>query len=384
MRPVRISYLVDYPEHIRQLAQWLLEEWDSILGEKTPDARIKKLRAHLNRDTLPIAWVHTRVDNLSELLPCAFTILRDAKTWVRGWAEYLSVRSFLAAGLAHRYVPPSRTPPGREGCRRFICSRSTSRSGIHAWAGHYSARVSGTSDPVQCPSNSRELTNESRRADAMMTRVRRCRVTIHLVVILSLTLLAPRLTSAKRIAPAKVEPVIYQGIRYVAPNDDRHRGYIEAWNVATNHKLWELTLFTNRIDPNLEEDVQWVFIKGLSIQDGRLMVTSEREKSYQVDVNTKAITQSDSLLSPSPGAIRDMPNEVKRALTNGSAGKEYDLSFRMKPSYLEGDFNGDGKMDVAVLVKERSTGKLGIAIVDGTTEKVTLLGAGNSDRQRWR
>ena len=33
-------------------------------------------------------------------------------------------------------------------------------------------------------------------------------------------------------------------------------------------------------------------------------------------------------------------------------------------------------MDTAVLVKERSTGKIGIAIVHGTTGKVTILGAG--------
>ena len=39
-------------------------------------------------------------------------------------------------------------------------------------------------------------------------------------------------------------------------------------------------------------------------------------------------------------------------------------------------FNGDDKMDVAVLVKERSTGKVGIAIVHGTAGKVTILGAG--------
>jgi hypothetical protein len=88
-----------------------------------------------------------------------------------------------------------------------------------------------------------------------------------------------------------VDPVIYEGIRYVAPNDDGRRGYIEAWKVGTNKKLWELTIFTNGIDPDLEEDVQWVFIKALNIQDGRLMVTSERGKTYQVDVNTKAITQ---------------------------------------------------------------------------------------------
>ena len=33
-------------------------------------------------------------------------------------------------------------------------------------------------------------------------------------------------------------------------------------------------------------------------------------------------------------------------------------------------------MDAAVLVKERSTGKLGIAIFHSTTGKVTILGAG--------
>ena len=102
----------------------------------------------------------------------------------------------------------------------------------------------------------------------------------------------------------------------------------------------------------------------------------ERGKTYYVDLNTKAITQPDSRSSPSPGAIRNVPDTVKKALTNGSTGKKYDLSFHVNPSYLEGDFDGDGKMDAAVLVKERSTGKLGIAIVHGTTGKVTILGAG--------
>jgi hypothetical protein len=86
-----------------------------------------------------------------------------------------------------------------------------------------------------------------------------------------------------------------------------------------------LTLFTNRIDPSLEEDVQRVFINALNIKDGRLMVTSEPGKTYQIDVNTKAITQLDSLSSRSPGAIRDVPDAVKTALTNGSVAKEYDL-----------------------------------------------------------
>ena len=57
MRGVRISYLVEHPQYIPQLTQWLFEQWGSILGEKTPEARIKKLNAHMNRDELPIAWV---------------------------------------------------------------------------------------------------------------------------------------------------------------------------------------------------------------------------------------------------------------------------------------------------------------------------------------
>jgi hypothetical protein len=111
------------------------------------------------------------------------------------------------------------------------------------------------------------------------------------LIFVAVALLLPSLALAKRIAPAKVEPVIHQGVRYIAPNDDGHRAYIEARDVQTNKKLWDLTVFVNRIDPKLEEDVQWVFIKALNIRDGTLIVTSERDKIYRVDLKTKAVTQ---------------------------------------------------------------------------------------------
>jgi N-acetylglutamate synthase-like GNAT family acetyltransferase len=57
MHGVRISYLIEHPEYIPQLAQWLFEQWGSVLGEKKLEVRIKKLQAHMNRDELPIAWV---------------------------------------------------------------------------------------------------------------------------------------------------------------------------------------------------------------------------------------------------------------------------------------------------------------------------------------
>jgi N-acetylglutamate synthase-like GNAT family acetyltransferase len=57
MRDLRIGYLIDHPEYMPQLAQWLFEQWGGILREKTPEIRIRKLKAHMNRDQLPIAWV---------------------------------------------------------------------------------------------------------------------------------------------------------------------------------------------------------------------------------------------------------------------------------------------------------------------------------------
>jgi len=113
------------------------------------------------------------------------------------------------------------------------------------------------------------------------------------LIFVVVALMVPSLALAKRIAPAKVEPVVHQGVRYIAPNDDGRRAHIEAWDIRTNKKLWDLTVFTNRIDPTLEEDVQWVFIKALNIRNGTLIVTSERDKIYRVDLKTKTVTESE-------------------------------------------------------------------------------------------
>jgi hypothetical protein len=94
---------------------------------------------------------------------------------------------------------------------------------------------------------------------------------------------------AKRRPPTKVDPVVIEGIRYIAPNHDPYRGYVEAWDVQTNQKLWEVTIFRNRIDPNLEEDVQHVFIKSLTPDHGKLLVGNEKNRSYTLDLKTRAV-----------------------------------------------------------------------------------------------
>jgi hypothetical protein len=189
------------------------------------------------------------------------------------------------------------------------------------------------------------------------------------------------LASAKRTAPTEVAPVVHEGIRYVAPNTDGRRAYVEAWDAQTNNKLWDLTVFTNGFNPKLEEDVQWVFIKSLGIRDGKLIVTSERGAKYQINLSTRTVEKSDSAQSPTPNAVtegHDIPESVQRVIGNSPLGENYDLSFHINPFHLSGDFNGDGNIDVAVLVKQRSTGKVGIAIVHSATDKITILGAGTA------
>jgi ketosteroid isomerase-like protein len=143
------------------------------------------------------------------------------------------------------------------------------------------------------------------------------------LILVAVALLLPTLTLAKRAAPAKVEPVIHQGVRYIAPNDDGRRAYVEAWDIRANKKLWDLTVFTNRIDPNLEEDVQHVFIKTLNVRDGTLIVTSERGNTYRIDLKTKAVTQSeqpDTALEPAVRAeILALENQWATAIERQDA-----------------------------------------------------------------
>ena len=100
-------------------------------------------------------------------------------------------------------------------------------------------------------------------------------------------LLMPVATQAKRMEPAKVEPVVYEGVQYSVPNDDGKRAYVTATDVKSGKKLYEIEIFKPKIDPGLEEDVQWVFIKELRMDNGQLIVTVEGGLSFAVDLKTR-------------------------------------------------------------------------------------------------
>jgi hypothetical protein len=79
MRGVQISYLIEHPEYIPQLVSGSLSSGILFLT-KNPEARIKKLKAHMNRDQLPIAWVAHANGQLLGTAALRFHDLEDAKT----------------------------------------------------------------------------------------------------------------------------------------------------------------------------------------------------------------------------------------------------------------------------------------------------------------
>jgi len=109
------------------------------------------------------------------------------------------------------------------------------------------------------------------------------------VVLVGGLLLCPLLLSAKRGAPPKVEAVVYEGIRYTAPNDNGQVVSIEAYDAASGKKLWAKEIFRNKIDPSLEADVQWVFIKALVVRNGNLLIINEKDRKYVLDLKSLSV-----------------------------------------------------------------------------------------------
>jgi hypothetical protein len=71
-----------------------------------------------------------------------------------------------------------------------------------------------------------------------------------------------------------------------------------------------------------------------------------------------------------------LPPEVTDALRSSIVTGRLALTSRINPLYLQGDFDGDGSRDSALLARDRSTGKQGIVIVRASGQ-ITVVGAGS-------
>ena len=73
---------------------------------------------------------------------------------------------------------------------------------------------------------------------------------------------------------------------------------------------------------------------------------------------------------------QNLPSWATPAFDDTRFASTYALSTRMNPYFLQGDFNGDGRLDVAVLIGHKTTAQQGIAVVHAGTPNAIVLGAG--------
>ena len=73
-----------------------------------------------------------------------------------------------------------------------------------------------------------------------------------------------------------------------------------------------------------------------------------------------------------------IPEWVTTAMARSGLDKTLGFDARLNPFCHSGDFDGDGMTDFAVLVKERASGKSGIALIHRRTGRVYVVGAGRN------
>ena len=107
--------------------------------------------------------------------------------------------------------------------------------------------------------------------------------------LISFLLLATLLAEARRGAPAEVLPVTVGNIEYSAPHRNgthRKMGLLEARDLKSGKLIWSRQIYAVKYDPDLEGDVQDVFIKSITAEGNHLIITNERNSKYQLDLNS--------------------------------------------------------------------------------------------------
>lgn len=101
---------------------------------------------------------------------------------------------------------------------------------------------------------------------------------------------------AKRAAPDDVAIVKTDEAVFSVPHfldDPQNGGFIEAHDPRNQERLWRIQVYKTPYIPNLEQDVQDVFIKSLSYDKVHrlLIVSDEKERLFILNLKNQRVTQ---------------------------------------------------------------------------------------------
>jgi hypothetical protein len=96
---------------------------------------------------------------------------------------------------------------------------------------------------------------------------------------------------AKRLPPPDVPPIISNGIKYSA--NQCGMGCVNSIELKTNKELWKDTLYKVVYSPNIERDIQDIFIKKMWLCGHFLYIKNEKGIQYQVRIKDGHFQQYD-------------------------------------------------------------------------------------------
>ena len=101
----------------------------------------------------------------------------------------------------------------------------------------------------------------------------------------------PALSFAKRLPPAPVPDVYFENIRYIAEHRFEDGGYVKTMQVTNGETTGSTRIYKTRYRPNLEQDVQDVFIKSIVLDIGtrKLFISNERDEIYSLNIDTQEV-----------------------------------------------------------------------------------------------
>ena len=112
------------------------------------------------------------------------------------------------------------------------------------------------------------------------------------VLLIALSAMLPSLpASARRRPPREVPPVVRGGIKYTVPHfgslhgKQEDGGYVQAWDVKSGKLLWDRMVYRVAYEPNLEKDVQDVFIVNIRVTGKKLFVKNESNERFEMDLD---------------------------------------------------------------------------------------------------
>jgi hypothetical protein len=83
-----------------------------------------------------------------------------------------------------------------------------------------------------------------------------------------------------------------------------------------------------------------------------------------------------SAREPTWQELQNLPPWAGTILGEQRFASTYALTTRINPYFLQGDFNGDDRLDIAVLIEHKRTAQHGIAIVHAGSMSPIVVGAG--------